>query len=156
MDKTHWFYCVQTETRCIPGKAEIGKLLFHFKTINVLDDSLLGNPDSEKWNDEFPEMVSVPGETIAYVTDAFHLVIVDFSPFKVLFDEIRTPTLDDLLTVAEYAQLYNKSVEQVKVLCRKGRIPGAKKIGRDWVIPNDTPYPADNRVAAGKYLNKNV
>lgn len=148
-------FCVQMEIRCIPGKAEIGKLLFHFKTINVLDDSLLGNNNSEKWNVEFPEMFSVPGETIAYVTDAFHMVIVDFTPFKILFEEVSSPTIDDLLTVADYAQLYNKSVEQVKVLCRKGRIPGAKKIGRDWVIPKDTPYPTDNRVAAGRYLHKN-
>ena len=154
MIKTINYCCyVPTETRCIPGKAEIGRLLFHFKTINVLDDSLLGNPNSEKWSDEYPEMVSYPGETMAYVTDSFQLVIVDFRPFKVLFDEVKAPTIDDLLTVAEYAQLYNKSVEQVKVLCRKGRIVGAKKLGRDWVIPQDTPYPSDNRVYAGKYLH---
>lgn len=142
-----------TETRCVPGKAEIGRLLFHFKTINVLDDDLLGRADSEKWDSEYPEMSSYPGETIAYVTDALHLVIVDFRPFNVLF-EASNAALDNLLTVAEYAQLYNKSVEQVKVFCRTGRIPEAKKIGRDWVIPSDAPYPVDNRVASGRYLHK--
>ena len=142
-----------TEIRCIPGKAEIGQLLYHFKTINVLDNGLLGREDAEKWDAEYPEMSSFPGETMAYVTDAFHLVIVDFSPFKILF-EVSAPTLDDLLTVPEYAELYNKSVEQVKVFCRTGRIPGAKKLGRDWVIPRDTPYPVDNRVAGGKYVSK--
>lgn len=115
---------------------------------------MLGNPDAEKWNLEYPEMSAYPGETVAYVTDAFHLVIVDFSPFTVLFEASNT-TLDDLLTVSEYAQLYNKSVEQVKVFCRHGRIPGAKKIGRDWVIPSDAPYPIDNRVASGRYVHKN-
>ena len=144
--------CANGEIRCFPGKAVIGKLLFHFKTINVLDDDLLGREDAEKWNTEYPEMSSYPGETMAYVTDAFHLVIVDFSPSKIMF-EVSSPSLDDLLTVSEYANLHNKSVEQVKVFCRTGRIPGAKKIGRDWVIPSDTPYPLDNRVASGRYVN---
>lgn len=147
------FYFVLTETRCLPGKAEIGQLLFHFKTINVLDNDVLGREDSDKWNVEYPEMSAFPGETMAYVTDAFQLVIIDFNPFKILFEENRI-TLDDVLTVPEYAQRYNKSVEQVKVFCRTGRIPGAKKIGRDWVIPYDAPYPSDNRVSAGKYLHK--
>ena len=139
--------------RCIPGKAEIGQLLFHFKTINVLDNDLLGRADCDKWNEEYPEMSAYPGETMAYVTDAFQLVIIDFKPFTIMFEESKT-SLDDLLTVPEYAQRYKKSVEQVKVFCRTGRIPGAKKLGRDWVIPYDAPYPLDNRVGSGKYVHK--
>lgn len=137
----------------IPQKTDIRALLFNFKLINKgVED---GNfQECEKWDSGYPEMSSYPGETVAYVTDALHLVIVNFKPFHSLFETSNTvnSTLDNLLTVAEYARLYNKSMEQIKVFCRTGRIPEAKKIGRDWVIPSDAPYPVDNRVSYGKYI----
>lgn len=48
------------------------------------------------------------------------------------------------LTTKQYGEKVGKSVEWIKVLCRSGRL-GAQKIGRDWVIPADAPYPADMR-----------
>ena len=51
----------------------------------------------------------------------------------------------ELITAKEYAKKNGRSVEQIKVYCRNGRIPGAYKHERDWVIPSSAPYPEDRR-----------
>lgn len=58
---------------------------------------------------------------------------------------IDTDENSNLVTTAEYGRINHKSVEQIKVFCRNGRIKNAKKIGRDWMIPVDSPYPEDRR-----------
>lgn len=51
--------------------------------------------------------------------------------------------MEDLLTAKEYAELIGSSPQIVSRLARKGRIPGARKIGRDWLFPADArPIPA--------------
>lgn len=48
----------------------------------------------------------------------------------------------NLTTTKSYALQYGKSQEQIKqYLHKKGRIAGAFKVGRDWVIPQDTRFP---------------
>ena len=39
-------------------------------------------------------------------------------------------------------------------LCNKGKIPGAVKEGRKWLIPDDAVRPADGRISSGKYIKK--
>ena len=135
-----------------PGRAELGRLLSSFQVADEIRK--VGGEKPEKfWNAEYPDMSSYPGTTLAYVTDAYELVISDFSPFKILF-EANTLTAFNMIRAQEYADMYGKSVEQIKVFCRKGRISGAIKLGRDWLIPSDAPYPADNRVKSGRYLRK--
>lgn len=50
----------------------------------------------------------------------------------------------EVVTAKQYAQLWGKSVEQIKVHCRNGRIPAYKQ-KRDWLIPRSAPYPEDRR-----------
>lgn len=124
-------------------KCEIQNMLFNFKTL------LQGFVPSENnqiysWNNEYPDIQSVPGETLAYITDASELVIVNSAPFIPLFDDVHY-SIDEMETAIDYAKRHRKSVEQIKVFCRAGRIRGATKLGRDWVIPQDAPYPLDNR-----------
>lgn len=88
------------------------------------------------------------GKTAAYITDTFQLVLNEFTLFRILL-EVDT-SITNLIRATEYGNLHNKSVEMVKTLCRSGRIPGAKKIGRDWMIPSDAPYPTDKRYAFKK------
>ena len=59
--------------------------------------------------------------------------------------------MSDLLPIAEYAALVNRSVSAVRQKCQRGTLPGAVKLGRDWFIPPDAPYP-DERVRSGKYI----
>lgn len=135
-----------------PGRAELGRLLSSFQVADEIrqfgEEKL-----QEFWGTEYPDMASYPGTTLAYVTDAYELVISDFTPFKILFEAHELNSFN-MITAQEYADMYGKSVEQIKVFCRKGRIAGAVKLGRDWVIPADAPYPADNRVKSGRYLRK--
>ena len=56
----------------------------------------------------------------------------------------------------EYAKEVGKSVEQVKVFLRNGRIPDAKKIGRDWIIARSSVrlYPSDRRISHGEHTKR--
>lgn len=52
----------------------------------------------------------------------------------------------NLITTKVYGKQNGKSPEQIKqYLHQKNRLPGAAKIGRDWVIPQDTRFPEDLR-----------
>lgn len=46
----------------------------------------------------------------------------------------------------DYASRHEKSAEQIKqYMHQKGRVSGALRIGRDWVIPKDAEFPVDLR-----------
>lgn len=123
-------------------KNNLNILLTRFAAI----DNLGGG--EKKWNDEYPEMIMYPGKDYAYVTDEYQLVLLDFKPFMKIFEVDQS--CSNLIAAAEYGKKHGKSVEQIKVFCRKGRILGAAKIGRDWMIPADAPYPADTRYSSCK------
>lgn len=129
------------------SKSDLNNMLFNFRNPVNIFERLENKSQGKTWNHEYPDIQSVPGDTLAYITDEHHLVVLNFAPFAPLFDDVNY-TIEDLYTIAEYAEAHNKSVEQVKVFCRAGRIPRAKKIGRDWVIPKSVPYPYDRRVGA--------
>lgn len=142
-DKGNWI--LLADGTMLPAtKYELQNMLFNFKTL------LQRVVPSEKnsvyhWNNEYPDIHSVPGETLAYITDALDLVIINSAPFVPLFNDVYY-SIEDMETSLDYAKRHHKSVERVKILCREGRIRGAAKIGRDWIIPKDTPYPFDHRV----------
>ena len=125
-----------------PSVAVLGFLLFNFKSI----DNFSLEKGSQCWRGEYPDMVSVPGETLAHITDSNQLLINDITPFVAVFEQVKaTVPIEKVLTASEFAEKYGKSVEQIKVFCRQRRIWGATKIGRDWIIPADAPYPVDMR-----------
>ncbi|MBQ7371059.1 MAG: AAA family ATPase, partial [Blautia sp.] len=51
-----------------------------------------------------------------------------------------------MLTVKEVAKLWNIPDSLVTRYCRAGRVPGAEKFGRAWMIPAGTAKPEDRRV----------
>lgn len=55
-----------------------------------------------------------------------------------------------LIPINEYAAKIGKAPTTIRQKCQRGTLPGAVKIGRDWLIPADAPYP-DNRVKSGEY-----
>lgn len=122
-------------------------LLAEFRKLGNLDKSSAGD---KKWTDECLDMSLYPGENYAYVTDNGQLVVIDFLPFRKLLDSLDSSA--NMISTAQYGELHGKSPEQIKVLCRSGRIIGAKKVGKAWMIPENAPYPAvDNR---GRQPNK--
>lgn len=57
-----------------------------------------------------------------------------------------------LISVTQYAQKHGKDVGTVRKLILAGRLP-AQKIGHQWAIREDEPFPADARVKSGAYRN---
>lgn len=49
------------------------------------------------------------------------------------------------MTIKEAAVLWGITERRVNELCKAGRIPGAVKEGRQWIIPDDAQKPRDNR-----------
>lgn len=59
--------------------------------------------------------------------------------------------ISNMVPIAEYARLIGKNAANVRQKCIRGTLPGAVKIGRDWFINKDAPYP-DNRIKSGAYV----
>ena len=59
-------------------------------------------------------------------------------------------------TCKEMASIWNVSVRAVSSLCKSGKIPGAVKNGKIWLIPDNTQKPADGRVSTGEYSKKGM
>jgi hypothetical protein len=58
--------------------------------------------------------------------------------------------INNLLPLPEYAARIGLTPCAVRRKCLRGTLPGAVKIGRDWLIPSEAPY-TDNRIISGKY-----
>lgn len=63
--------------------------------------------------------------------------------------------MTDTMSVKDAAKLWNLTERRVSSLCKDGKIDGARKLGRSWLIPIDAERPADNRVKSGIY-KKNI
>lgn len=61
--------------------------------------------------------------------------------------------MDNYMTVHEAAIKWGISERQVQNLCNSGRIDGVLRIGRNWIIPKDSPKPSDGRFTTGAYVN---
>ena len=57
---------------------------------------------------------------------------------------------DKYITAAEAAELWGVSLRYAQMYCRDGRVVGARKLGRDWLIPADAKRPSDMRRAEHK------
>jgi hypothetical protein len=56
-----------------------------------------------------------------------------------------------LISLAEWAKRHDILLDSARHMIHQGRLPEAHKIGRNYVIEESTPYPADARVKTGKY-----
>ena len=51
----------------------------------------------------------------------------------------------EYLTTSELSKIWNISSRRIGVLCAEGRVAGAVKKGKTWLIPSDAVKPADGR-----------
>lgn len=58
----------------------------------------------------------------------------------------------DVMMVKEAAEFWNLTERRVTSLCKEGKIEGARKEGRSWLIPVDAEKPVDNRIKSGAYI----
>ena len=56
----------------------------------------------------------------------------------------------NIMTSQQAAERWGITDRQVQSLCSQGKIEGATKLGRAWLIPKDTPKPIDGRTKAAK------
>ena len=59
--------------------------------------------------------------------------------------------MEKTMRIREAAHRWNITERRVSALCKEGKIKGARKQGRVWLIPADTPKPGDGRVKSGMY-----
>ncbi len=62
--------------------------------------------------------------------------------------------MNNTMTVKEAAKLWDISERRVMVLCKEGKIQGAQKEGRLWVIPTNAEKPADARYKKSQPMRK--
>ena len=53
--------------------------------------------------------------------------------------------MSEMMTVKQASERWGIFDSRITKLCREGKISGAVKNGKSWLIPADTPKPADNR-----------
>ncbi len=56
----------------------------------------------------------------------------------------------EYLTSPEMSEKWGISSRRISLLCAEGRIEGAIKKGKTWLIPSDTKKPADARFKKNK------
>ena len=62
--------------------------------------------------------------------------------------------MNNTMTVKETAKLWDISERRVMILCKEGKIDGATKKGRSWVIPANAQKPADARYKKSSPIRK--
>ena len=56
-----------------------------------------------------------------------------------------------LISLAQYAEKHGKCQESARKMAQRGGFQSAQKIGRNWVIDSEEPWP-DRRVKSGEYI----
>lgn len=56
----------------------------------------------------------------------------------------------EYLTSVEMSAKWNITSRRISILCAEGRVEGAIKKGKTWLIPSDTQKPADARFKKNK------
>ena len=60
----------------------------------------------------------------------------------------------DWITPLQASEKWGITERQVQSLCSQGKIPGAIRLSKLWLIPKDAPKPLDGRTKAAKQLKK--
>lgn len=55
------------------------------------------------------------------------------------------------ISLVEYAKQNGRSPRAARLMAARGAFKTAQKVGRDWLIDSDEPYP-DHRVKSGRYI----
>ena len=61
--------------------------------------------------------------------------------------------MSEYISVTQYALRHQKDGGNIRRLLLNGRMNGIK-VGRQWAIKNDEPYPIDERITKGKYVHQ--
>jgi len=120
------------------------KKISQFEARNFIEsyDSPEHYVEAGEWDYSIGTMEDYGGETIVLV-DNYGDMYVKSSE---LFRKLLRSTDVKFLSVNEYAQKHDKQRAIVTRLCAQGRLMGTIKVGSQWCIPEDAPYPKDFRL----------
>ena len=62
--------------------------------------------------------------------------------------------MDGYMTIKETAERWGIGARRINTLCSEGRIKGATKMGKMWVIPSVAEKTKDERIKSGKYIKR--
>lgn len=57
--------------------------------------------------------------------------------------------MNGFMTTQEASKKWKISTRQVQILCKKGKISGVSRVGRNWIIPEDAQKPTYTYVHVG-------
>ena len=60
----------------------------------------------------------------------------------------------DWITPLQAAEKWGIKERQVQALCSQGKVAGAIKLSKVWIIPKDTPKPVDGRTKEAKAVKQ--
>lgn len=78
----------------------------------------------------------------------FLIAIIPIIEYNILIMEV---SIMEYLTATELSKIWNISTRRIGVLCTEGRIDGAIKKGKMWLIPDTARKPADARYKKNKH-----
>lgn len=104
-------------------------------------DSELHYAGTGRWNYEGISMEDYGGETVARVNDDGSLTIVSAADFRAALSAYEI----NYVSVEQYASKHGKKRSIIARMCNENRLPGVKKVGTRWLIPENAPYPTDGR-----------
>lgn len=99
------------------------------------------------WGGKFGVLTSAPNGCIIY------FVRRTICKFRMANDTVKWGIFymyEDYIKTDEAAKMWNITPRRVQILCQQGKIDGAVRLGRDWMLPRDTLKPRDGRTKAGK------
>jgi len=59
------------------------------------------------------------------------------------------------VSIRDMAEAWNISLRQMQMYCKDGRIPGAKKVDNNWLVPGDSKRPENFRNLTGEERRQN-
>ena len=77
--------------------------------------------------------------------DKNHNIIVAIVPIIEYNIFIMEVSIMEYLTATELSKVWNISTRRIGVVCTEGRVDGAIKKGKMWLIPDTAQKPADAR-----------
>ena len=83
-------------------------------------------------------------DTVGYTRESFIGNFYGMSIYEDAVDKVAGLLKNDLISLAEYAELHGVTPDTIRQRANRGVFKTARKIGRNWVIDRNEPY-IDNR-----------
>lgn len=105
--------------------------------VNGYVENLIDNVNGDAGDD----VISIGNATVHNLPADAIIVFCDGQPHEIYWAEDR----EDLISIPEYADLHGMSRITAAQYAREGKLKTARKIGRNFAVDEDEPWPEDGR-----------